>query len=90
MIAINNIELHTNKAIIAINHWLNSEGSTNKLIKRVYPNLDGIANDESAADLMALRDTLNSCRLLCEKSIERLTDVIDLYEKNDHILRNHD
>lgn len=79
----NKINTQAEKIYSAINNWLSEEGTTQSLIDYVYPNHDGKADHEAAADLEIMKQTLHSLQMACEKSIERLTDIIDLYNKGE-------
>lgn len=83
MRTINNINAQAENIYSVLNNWLSDGGTTRSLIDHVYPEHDGNPNHEAVADLQVLRDTLHSLQMACEKSIERLTEVIDLYDKNE-------
>lgn len=81
MRTINNINTQAGNVYSMLNNWLSDEGSTQSLFDRVYPEHDGKADHEAAADLTIMRQALYSLQMACEKSIERLTEVIDFYDK---------
>jgi hypothetical protein len=83
MKAINNINTQAENIYSVLNNWLSDGGTTRHLLDCVYPNHDGKADHETVADLVIMRQTLYSLQMACEKSIERLTEVIDLYDKNE-------
>lgn len=83
MRTITNINAQAGNVYSMLNNWLSEEGTTRSLIDRVYPEHDGKADHEAVADLVIIRQTLYSLQMACEKSIERLTEVIDLYDKNE-------
>lgn len=83
MCTINNINSQAENAYNMLNHWLSVGGSTRHLLDYVYPDHDGNPNHDFVADLAIMRQTLYSLQMACEKSIERLTKVIDLYDKNE-------
>lgn len=83
MRTINNINAQAENIYSVLNDWLSEGGSTRHLLDYVYPNHDGKADHEAAADLEMMRQTVHSLQMACEKSIERLTEVIDLYDKNE-------
>lgn len=83
MKAINNINTQAGNIYSVLNNWLSDGGTTRHLLDCVYPNHDGSPNHEAVADLVIMRQTLYSLQMACEKSIERLTEVIDLYDKNE-------
>lgn len=80
---ITNINTQAENIYSVLNNWLSDGGTTRSLIDRVYPEHDGKADHEAVADLVIMRQTLYSLQMACEKSIERLTEVIDLYDKNE-------
>lgn len=67
----------------AINAWLSNEGADNRLIEAAYPNQDGKADHDAVAEMMALRDKLNSIANACQIGIEHLTETIEIYEENE-------
>lgn len=80
---ITNINTQAENIYSILNNWLSEGGVTRHLLDYIYPNHDGKADHEAAADLEMMRQTLHSLQMACEKSIERLTEVIDLYDKNE-------
>ena len=58
-----------------------SEGICN-LIDIAYPNHDGVQDPEVIADMMLLRDTLQSLSMACDIWTKQLTEVIQLYDQN--------
>ena len=58
-----------------------SEGICN-LIDIAYPNHDGEQDPEVIADMMLLRDTLQSLSMACEIWTKQLTEVIQLDGQN--------
>lgn len=58
-----------------------SEGICN-LIDIAYPNHDGVQDPEVIADMMLLRDTLQSLSKACEIWTKQLTEVIQLDGQN--------
>lgn len=83
MRTINNINAQAESIYSVLNNWLSEGGATRHLLDYVYPNHDGKADHEVVADLVIMRQNLYSLQMACEKSIERLTEVIDLYDKNE-------
>lgn len=83
MRTITNINAQAENIYSVLNNWLSEGGTTRHLLDCVYPNHDGKADHEAAADLVIMRQNLYSLQMACEKSIERLTEVIDLYDKNE-------
>lgn len=67
----------------AINAWISNEGANNRLIDAAYPNHDGKADHNAVAEMMALRDKLNSIVNACQTGIEHLAETIDIYEENE-------
>lgn len=58
-----------------------SEGICN-LIDIAYPNHDGVQDPEVIADMMLLRDTLQSLSMACEIWTKQLTEIIQLDGQN--------
>jgi hypothetical protein len=83
MRTITNINAQAENIYSVLNNWLSEGGTTRHLLDCLYPNHDGKADHEAAADLVIMRQNLYSLQMACEKSIERLTEVIDLYDKNE-------
>ena len=52
------------------------------LIDIAYPNHDGVQDPEVIADMMLLRDTLQSLSMACEIWTKQLTEVIQLDGQN--------
>ena len=59
-----------------------AEGVFPMLIK-LYPNLDGVINEEQEANMMLLRDSLMALANMCDFGIERLSAVLEL-DANDN------
>ena len=59
-----------------------SEGAFPLLIK-LYPNLDGVINEEQEANMMLLRDSLNALANMCDFGVERLSAVLELDANDD-------
>lgn len=59
-----------------------AEGAFPLLIK-LYPNLDGVINEEQEANMMLLRDSLNSLANMCDFGVERLSAVLELDANDD-------
>lgn len=53
-----------------------SEGVFPLLIK-LYPNLDGVINEEQEANMMLLRDSLMDLANFCDLGIERLSEALE-------------
>lgn len=53
-----------------------SEGVIPLLIK-LYPNLDGVINEEQEANMMLLRDSLMDLANICDLGIERLSEAFE-------------
>ena len=53
-----------------------AEGAFPLLIK-LYPNLDGVINEEQEANMMLLRDSLNALADVCDLGIERLSEALE-------------
>ena len=53
-----------------------------ELLDMAYPNQDGVQDPEVIADMMMLRDTLQSLSKACEIWTKQLTEVIQLDEEN--------
>lgn len=62
-----------------INNWV----SNDKSLDYVFPNHDGIANHEAAADLEMMRQALYSLQRACEVGIGHLTLTLDVYNENE-------
>lgn len=65
-----------------INAWLSNPGTITNLLDAAYPNHDGKADHEAVAEMIALRDKLNSIVNACQIGIEHLTETIDIYDEN--------
>ena len=53
------------------------------LIDIAYPEHDGKPNDYVIADMMALRQTLNSLSTACQIWVKQLSEVIDIEEEKE-------
>ena len=53
------------------------------LLVKLYPNLDGVINDEQEANLMLLRDSLMDVANICDLALERLAEVFELGANDD-------
>lgn len=53
-----------------------------ELLDMAYPNLDGVQDPEVIADMMMLRDTLQSLSKACDIWTKQLTEVIQLDGEN--------
>lgn len=53
-----------------------------ELLDMAYPNQDGVQDPEVIADMMMLRDTLQSLSKACEIWTKQLTEVIQLDGEN--------
>jgi len=59
-----------------------AEGAFPLLIK-LYPNLDGVINEEQEANMMLLRDSLNALANMCDFGVERLSTILELDANDD-------
>ena len=59
-----------------------AEGAFPLLIK-LYPNLDGVINEEQEANMMLLRDSLNALANMCDFGVKRLSAVLELDANDD-------
>lgn len=59
-----------------------AEGAFPLLIK-LYPNLDGMINEEQEANMMLLSDSLNALANMCDFGFERLSAVLELDANDD-------
>ena len=59
-----------------------SEGVIPLLIK-LYPNLDGVINEEQEANMMLLRDSLMALANICDLGIERLAEAFEAGANDD-------
>lgn len=59
-----------------------AEGAFPLLIK-LYPNLDGVIDEEQEANMMLLRDSLNALANMCDFGVERLSAVLELDANDD-------
>jgi len=66
-----------------INYWLSREGSDLSLSGKIYPNSDGKADYEAAAELAELRQSLYSLEMACKMAVSHLTIAIEAYEENE-------
>lgn len=62
-----------------INHWVGDD----KSLDYIYPNHDGQADHNAAADLEMMRQALYSLKRVCEVGIEHLTLALDVYNENE-------
>ena len=53
------------------------------LLVKLYPNLDGVINDEQEANMMLLRDSLMDVANICDLALERLAEVFELDANDD-------
>ena len=53
------------------------------LIVKLYPNLDGVINDEQEANLMLLRDSLMDVANICDLALERLSEAFEAGANDD-------
>lgn len=58
------------------------EGLLPVLIK-LYPNLDGVINEEQEANMMLLRDSLMDLADICDLGIERLCEALEAGANDD-------
>ena len=58
------------------------EGLLPMLIK-LYPNLDGVINEEQEANMMLLRDSLMALANICDLGIERLCEALEAGANDD-------
>ena len=54
------------------------------LLIKLYPNLDGVINEEQEANMMMLRDSLNALANMCDFGVERLSAVLELDSNDDN------
>lgn len=47
------------------------------LLIKLYPNLDGMINEEQEANMMLLRDSLMALANVCDLGIERLSEAFE-------------
>lgn len=47
------------------------------LLIKLYPNLDGVINEEQEANMMLLRDSLMDLANICDLGIERLSKALE-------------
>lgn len=59
-----------------------AEGVVRLLIK-LYPNLDGVINEEQEANMMLLRDSLMDVANICDLAVERLSEALEAGSDND-------
>lgn len=59
-----------------------SEGVIPLLIK-LYPNLDGVINEEQEANMMLLRDSLMALANICDLGVERLCEALEAGTNDD-------
>ena len=53
------------------------------LLVKLYPNLDGVINEEQEANMMLLRDSLMDVANICDLALERLAEVFELDANDD-------
>lgn len=53
------------------------------LLIKLYPNLDGVINEEQEANMMLLQDSLMDLANFCEFGIERLSEVLEVGADDD-------
>lgn len=53
------------------------------LLIKLYPNLDGVINEEQEANMMLLRDSLMSLANICDLGIERLCEALEAGANDD-------
>lgn len=76
---INEVTSQAESLYSVLNHWVSNDQS----LDYIYPNHDGIANHEAAADLEMMRQALYSLKRVCEVGIEYLTLTLDVYNENE-------
>ena len=59
-----------------------AEGVLPLLIK-LYPNLDGVINEEQEANMMLLRDSLMALANICDLGVERLCEAFEAGANDD-------
>lgn len=47
------------------------------LLVKLYPNLDGVINEENEANMMLLRDSLMDVANICDLALERLSEALE-------------
>ena len=57
------------------------------LVDIAFPEHDGVPNDYVIADMMELRQTLNSLSTACQIWVKQLSEVIDMKEKEEKVTR---
>lgn len=53
------------------------------LLIKLYPNLDGVINEENEANMMLLRDSLMALANVCDLGIERLSEAFEAGANDD-------
>ena len=53
------------------------------LLIKLYPNLDGVINEEQEANMMLLRDSLMALANICDLGIERLCEALEAGANDD-------
>ena len=53
------------------------------LLIKLYPNLDGVINEEQEANMMLLRDSLMALANVCDLGIERLSETLEAGAEDD-------
>lgn len=54
-----------------------------RLLVKLYPNLDGVINEEQEANMMLLRDSLMDVANICDLAVERLSEALEAGAKDD-------
>lgn len=53
------------------------------LLIKLYPNLDGVINEEQEANMMLLRDSLMALANICDLGVERLCEALEAGANDD-------
>ena len=53
------------------------------LLVKLYPNLDGVINEEQEANMMLLRDSLMDVANICDLALERLSEALEAGASDD-------
>lgn len=53
------------------------------LLIKLYPNLDGVINEEQEANMMLLRDSIMALANICDLGIERLSEALEAGANDD-------
>ena len=75
MKSISEIKKDVDKTYAVINRF-NTEGVI-PLMDLAYPKRDGVQDAENVADLMLLRESLNSLQKACEISVQHISEAIE-------------